>query len=458
MARDELSDSHVFIKGDNFSCSYKEFFDLSDSLFSRENKDVVLIFCERDIYTILAYIGALRAGLVPLLVDSSLDMHAANYLILKYCPKYSVGRDIREHPEYQLAHNEFIPNIWERKRIKKQYFDKELALLLPTSGSTGDPKSVRLSYKNLDTCTKAICHYLDMTPERTCITSLPFQYSYGLSVLNIVMESRASLVITNRSVLERAFWDAFVENGVTDFSGVPFTFESLKRFKFSNKILSTLRYVTQAGGRQSETLTDFYFSFFSQNNVKYFTMYGQTEASPRISYLDPAIAPQKRGSVGIAISCGSVEVIDPNPVSGIGELRYKGPNVCMGYADSREDLSEGDVFNGVLDTGDVGWIDDDGCIFITGRKKRFVKVKGVSINLDHVEKVLKEYHPEIAVVGIDDKLCIVCAQIDGNEIKEIFSSRFQLHPSTLKFETTTAIPLMASGKTDYQELVRRYLL
>ena len=265
------------------------------------------VICDKDRGTVIGYVGALRAGLVPLLLDSTTDEASLFHLIDRY------------EAEYLWAHQDFSPDgydqvtrfgkqiLWRRRFLSDQSdISPELAALIPTSGSTGDPKAVRLSHHNLTSVTSCIAEYLGLDETRRAISLLPLQYSYGLSVLNSIMEARGSYVITDLSPVQREFWDLIVKKGVTDFSAVPFIFDTIKRMRFSQEILDQLVCVTQAGGHLSPALTRHFRHMFVSHNIAYFTMYGATEASPRIAYLHPNDAEAKHGSVGKPISIGSV--------------------------------------------------------------------------------------------------------------------------------------------------------
>ncbi len=173
---------------------------------------------------------------------------------------------------------------------------------------------------------------------------------------------------------------------VLSFAGVPYTFAMLKRINFDKIELPTLRTMTQAGGKLSEEYIRHFLSYATKNRVKFFVMYGQTEATARISYVPAEKLSQKIGSIGIPIPGGEVKIINdgievtrPNE---IGEIVYKGNNVMMGYAENRKDLSKGDELNGVLFTGDLGYKDEDEFLYVTGRLKRFIKIFGLRVNLD----------------------------------------------------------------------------
>ncbi len=448
--------------------TYGEVFTAADALWQAAAGDsgpsggVAVILCDKTVETILAYLGALRAGVVPLMLDAASRPEALERAFLAYQPDYIFSpAEGFSRAGFSLAASLGPAQLW-RVQAQDQAQDAtpphpDLALLLPTSGSTGDPKCVRVSHSSLQSCTAAICDYLAMDCARRTVSLLPLHYSYGLSVLHITLAARASMVVTARSVLDRALWTMVEELGITDLSGVPFMFEALRRMKFSEAVLTQLTCVTQAGGRLDPKITRHFRSLFGAAGVKYFTMYGQTEASPRIAYLPPEYAEAKEGSVGIPLACGRAEIAETGATEGEGELVYSGPNVALGYALSRADLALGDTFQGRLYTGDQVRIDADGFIFIIGRRKRFIKLQGMSVNLDHVESLLKAQEIDCLVIGRENRMTVCYTGPQAAHLAEVLDRNFAFHPSTLKLQPVEAMPLNASGKPDYARLSDAYL-
>ena len=458
LSRSDLGDDLPFLMTDTEVLSYRQVFHCADNLFKNYERGVVAILCERNIETVIGYLGTLRHNQVPFLLDASLDIDAIAQLLVSYhaefvfCPSSHIlpgYEDVGGWGSYRLI-----------KRVEENTTDAihpELALLIPTSGTTGDPKSVRLSQKNIQSCTESIVRYLALDSSRRAISLLPLQYSYGLSVLNSIIEARGTYCISLHSPVSREFWNEVVKYQVTDLSAVPFVFESIQRMRFSDDILNTLKYVTQAGGRMDVDLTTYFFDMFSRSGVKFFTMYGQTEASPRISYLDPSFAEEKRGSVGKALDIGEVRLTNIDQASNEGELIYLGPNVCLGYAADRTDLSKSDDFRGVLKTGDLARIDDDGFIYVTGRIKRSIKVHGISVNLDFVETYIQQHGFTVRVIGQDNRIVVLVVGKAENEMLHLIKGNFPFHNSVWKVVSIENIPLTSSGKTDYKALELKYI-
>ena len=454
--RCQTEDAQPFLITDRRKLSYTEIFCDGDALWTGLAPGIALILCDKSVHTVTAYVGALRNGIVPLMVDINLKPEALQRFFQAYRPDYYFAPNRQVIDGFTSAKIE-NPHLFIREDAQGDVIPhKDLALLLPTSGSTGDPKCVRIGHRALDACTQSICEYLNMTSARRSVSVLPLNYSYGLSVLNITIACRGSFVLTDLSVLAREFWKLIEDQNITDFSGVPFMFETMRRMNFSVGVLESLQCVTQAGGRLDPKLTRHFKTLFGNAGIQYFTMYGQTEAAPRISYLPPERALDKEGSVGIPISCGQVEIAKTDVALDEGELVYKGDNVCLGYAATRDDISLGDEFGGVLKTGDQARIDEDGFIFIVGRRKRFIKLQGSSVNLDHVESVLKQHEINCMVIGIENQILICFSGDAKDKIVEVIKANFAFHPSSTRLKADQDLPRTGSGKPDYRTLTERY--
>ena len=451
-------DNNTFIVHGDISYSYNDIFKQGDCLFENNEKEIVLILCDKNVETIVSYVAAIRHNKVPLLVDKNYKPELLTSFIKNYQPTYIItGTNIDlELLEYNRCTNKSDIVMFQRNvTVPSDIFD-ELALLIPTSGSTGDPKCVRISGKNIDSCTESICEYLNFDQDRVSISLLPIHYSYGLSVLHNTIYKSAKYVISTRTILEKEIWNDIEDHQVTDFSGVPFTMKILKRLKLDYHKIRSLKYVMQAGGYLPESFSNYFYEEFGNHQIKYFTMYGQTEASPRISFLSSEDSERKLGSAGKAISCGRLSIGVDRAKVGIGELVYEGPNVSLGYAENSADLSKGDEFNGILFTGDIVELDEDGFIKIVGRKKRFIKINGTSVNLDKIEKDLGETFAGVAVVGKDDKLVLILSEVIDIDLRKIVTQKYGFNKMNVKVFNVECIPFNSSGKTDYKLLNEQY--
>jgi acyl-CoA synthetase (AMP-forming)/AMP-acid ligase II len=208
----------------------------------------------------------------------------------------------------------------------------------------------------------------------------------------------------------------------------------LERIGMRDMDLPALRTMTQAGGRLDPQVALRY-----AERARFFVMYGQTEATARIAYVPPERLAEKAGAIGVAIPGGELRVED-------GELVYEGPNVMLGYAEERADLARGDELGGVLATGDLGHVDDDGFFFVTGRSKRIAKVFGQRVNLDEIEAAVDG--PAGAVAG-EDRIELFAER--GADARAL-CARFRLPPRSIRVHEVERLPVRASGKVDYAAL------
>lgn len=460
--RPQIDSANVFlIDEQKQEVTYSEFYEFSALLAVKMNtRAVVLVLCESSSDSVLGIFSFLINGQVPILIDPGLDKSLLDKLIDTYRPEYiylpqSKMNIIEEINVIQYGKNYVL--------IKTQYETNihchdDLALLLTTSGSTGSPKLVRLSYKNIASNGNSIVNYLGIDSTDRAITTLPSNYSYGFSILNSHYLAGASVILTKSSLVERSFWEMFEEFRPTSLSGVPFTFEMLKKMRFLKSEPEHLKVITQAGGRMDPSLIQEFSEFSSKKNIKFFVMYGQTEATARISYLAHEDTLRKLGSIGKAIPGGEI-ILVPEPSSAmnhdskVGELTYKGSNVMMGYAESRSDLIKGDLLKGELRTGDIARIDDEGFLYIVGRIRRFLKVQGKRVNLDEIEVLLRNVVASSACSGVDDKILIFLEEEGSMEmVREFLANRIAINRLSIQVIHVSKIPHLQNGKVDYNEL------
>ena len=351
--------------------------------------------------------------------------------------------------------------LWERDTPSSTVPHPELATLLATSGSTGDPKLVRLSRGAVLANTTSIIEALGITGEDVAVSSLPFYYSFGMSVLNTHLAAGATVVVEAGGLVARSFWPAVDRYQVTSLALVPSQYEMLRRLRFDPRRHPSLRTLTQAGGRlRTDLVRDFHERMASVGG-RLFVMYGQTEAAPRLTTLPAGRLAEKLGSVGPAVPGGRLTVrledgTETTAPGVVGEVLYRGPNVMMGYAETAADLARGDERGGLLETGDLGHLDEEGYLFIDGRLKRFGKVFGVRLNLDDVERLAAATGPgAVAAVAGDDKVVVF---VEGATVEQLatrvneLADRLKLHWSGFTMRGVPALPLLSNGKVDYRAL------
>lgn len=342
------------------------------------------------------------------------------------------------------------------------------ALLVYTSGSTGVPRAVMQTHKNLDANTRAIAQYLELSSaDRACLV-LPLFYCYGKSVLLSHLFVGGSVYFDNRFMYPRVVLEAIGTEGCTGFAGVPLTFELLKRQVDVRSIsMPSLRYITQAGGAMHPDTIDWTRQAFDPAQL--YVMYGQTEATARLSYLPPARAADKRGSVGGGIPGVTLKVVDDQghdvAPGTIGNVIASGDSITPGYfqapAESQEVLK-----NGWLWTGDLGYLDADGFLFLTGRAKEILKLSGHRVSAKEIEEVIAS-HPsvqEVAVAGAPDAVAgeaavafVVTkseATLEGDDVRRHVRERLAAYKVPRDVVFVAALPRTANGKVARADLLK----
>ena len=441
--------------------SYAQLAKESRSLCSAAGgKCLVFSLCENTLGSFLGYAGFLEGGIVPAMLSAHIDAGQLRDLYSVYRPAYLWAPDGFAWDDCESVYSRFGYQLLKTPFGAETAIHQDLALLLTTSGSTGSPKFVRQSHDNIRANTDSIVQYLSLTADERPITTLPMQYTYGLSIINTHLDVGATILLTDKGIAQREFWDFFRREGATSFGGVPYTYEMLNRMRFTRMDLPTLRTMTQAGGKLQPELHRKMAQWCQQTGRQFIVMYGQCEATARMGYLPWERSLEKCGSMGVAIPGGRFELIDADgslitAPHVTGELRYYGPNVTMGYAQCAADLARGDERGGVLETGDMAQVDEDGYYTIVGRKKRFLKLFGNRVNLDEVERMLKAAFPdgECACGGKDDHLVIFSTcEKDLPAMRQWLSEKTGLNQSGFTTQHLDAIPKNDAGKTLYREL------
>jgi len=433
--------------------------DLTETMPKRS---LVLCLCKNSPGSLLGYTAFLNAQIVPLMFDESVDQEALDNLIAVYSPEYLwVPSEISRKFDHCVSiHSSFGFTLLKNKFGCKHVLHKDLALLLSTSGSTGSRKLVRQSYQNLKSNTESIVKYLEIDHKDRSITTLPMSYTYGLSIINSHMYAGASMIFTDKTLVQKEFWQQLKTHKATSFGGVPFTYEMLNRLKFFKMDLPTIKVMTQAGGRLTTELQKKFALYAEETGKRFYVMYGQTEATARMSYLPYKKSLEKCGSIGIAIPNGKFFLINEEnkkitDCNRVGELGYAGKNVSLGYAEEAKDLAKGDENHEVLLTGDMAKVDEDGFYWLVGRKKRFLKIYGNRINLDETEDIAKTRFCDVdlACSGVDDKIHVYVTDnkiID--DVRQYLSDKLGLNHKAISVKYIKEIPKNESGKTAYKDL------
>jgi len=408
-------------------------------------KKLVAVECSNEIESVIAYLAALYAK-HPVLLVAEGTFASDSQIIDTFKPEMVFNKNHDGKWQWQKCHNEM-----------SQYHE-DLCILLSTSGTTGSAKLVRLSQQNIQSNALAIAEYLNIDKTHTAITTLPYHYSYGMSVINAHLAMGASIVLTNDSVADASFWQLVEKHQVSSLAGVPYTFELLERQGFRNQHYASLKYITQAGGRLPMPLVEKYAHWAKESNSQFYIMYGQTEAAPRIAYVPPAMVVENGDCIGQPIHGGRIELQNEDgqvieTADTEGELVYSGDNVMMGYATDKSELQLPSGEN-TLKTGDLAIRKANGLYKIVGRKSRFCKLFGLRISLDEVEAEVHRLGVSSVVVGNDDFITIaVLESHDEKHIAEHLANKYKLNVESFKVMVFDEYPLLPSGKVDQRKIL-----
>ena len=419
-------------------------------------RGLLLLFCHNDPNSVAWYLAALESEMPVLLVSAELDKRLQSELFNVYRPDLVVAESAPDFHEYK---NAGVDNFWQRAERKDEAPHPQLSLLLSTSGSTGSPKLVRLSKANVVANATSIRQALRIEPDHFPVAYLPLHYSYGLSVVNSHLLAGAKVLLTDSGLTSADFWHAIRTHQANSFSGVPYAYQVLRRLDLDKVDAPSLRIFTQAGGKLDTANIAHFHERTALRGGAFWVMYGQTEATARITVLPPEELPRKLGSVGKAIPGGKLSIRSETGEvttagNAAGELVYEGPNVMMGYSEKRDDLSKGDELRGRLETGDRAFLDDESFVYIVGRAKRDAKVFGLRINLDELEAFVKKSGPA-AAVPVGDRVVVFCEFGNDDHLRQIrqeLSTLMQIHSSAIQLRRIDQLPIKLSGKIDYEEL------
>ena len=419
---------------------------------------VIFSLCGNCAGSLAGYLAFLNNGQVPLLIGAGMDKELRDRLDSVYTPAY-----------YWLP--EKMAAGWEGKilfsscgyclvRTQHEVYpvNDQLSMLLTTSGSTGSPKLVRHKYGNLEANAENVAKVFGWTVDEKGICDLPMNYTMGLNVINSHLTVGAGVLLVSANLMDPAFWEFVKENEGTNFCGVPFSYEILRRIGFDRMDLPALRTLAEGGGKLTDRMFKWIASYARSSGKRFCATFGTSETSARMAFLDPSLALEKIGSIGKAIPNGELFLADETVTEdgcATGELSYRGPNVTMGYALCRDDLLKGDEFCGEYHTGDMARRDADGFYYVIGRKGRFLKLFGLRVSLDETERILKTRYPnaEFVCLGDDTRMTIFTTDESlAGEIVPFISAKTNLHNSAFRICVTEEIPRNEYGKVRYSAL------
>ncbi len=453
--------------------------------------DRVAFYIENSVEYVITYYAVLKTGAITVALNTELVADNVQYimddcgvdillvskkLFKKVEPLFSKRKRVeqlylwdskrseqKDQSEPTLVHLPEALESYPEHRPNRRIIDLDVASIVYTSGSTGKPRGVTLSHLNIVTNTRSIVDYLELSNEDRVMVILPFYYIYGKSLLNTHFFVGGSAVIDNRFLYPNAVLKTMQEQQATGFSGVPSTFTILlNRSNIRTLTFEALRYVTQAGGAMAPAVQKEVAEVFAP--AKLFIMYGATEASARLSYLDPADLPRKWGSIGKAIPNVELFVADaqgnPLPAGEQGELVARGANLMSGYWNHPEETAKV-LKHGLYYTGDIGVMDEEGFLYVVGRSKDMIKIGGRRASAKEIEDVLYEHADVVdaAVIGVEDdmlgeapKAFIVLKEmpVEKNgkkeELLQFMSERLATFKIPKEIEIRESLPKNKSGK------------
>lgn len=458
----KYSDRIALVSEDGQEITYRELLSEADRLTAGLSpRSLAFLVCHNCSESVAAYIGFLRRRVAVALINPKMDAELFSRLLEAYRPQYLFCP--REWP----AEGEELSCLGGHRLLKlacgvSAPVNPDLAVMIATSGSTGSPKLVMQSYQNITSNAAAISEYLQIGPEDRAITTMPMSYTFGLSIIQSHLLMGARIITTEKTLMDKQFWTLLKERQATTFGGVPYIYEMLKKLHFERMELPSLRYITQAGGKLSPELSAEFAQICRGKGIRFIVMYGQTEATARMSYLPWEHALDKAGSIGIAIPGGEFFLTDADgkritEPDTVGELVYRGENVTLGYAHCRADLAREDQWHGELHTGDMAKRDSDGFYYIVGRLKRFLKLFGNRVNLVEIEELMSREGFPCVCSGKDDLLTLYfenAGEDTRNRAVEYVSAKTGLNRSAFRAVSISKIPRNESGKILYSELER----
>ena len=440
---------------------YDELEALQDQLSGICPGALTMMMCENSIGALSGYAALLNGGHPMLMVSAELSEDMRREIMNTYRPGMIFApRALRGDYPYMTELRTVDSYVLLRTNYSETFpVHPALGQLLTTSGSTGSVKFVRQSRENIRANAQLSADFQGITETDRTITAMPLNYAYGSAIFSENLIKGATMVVTKSGVMDEEFWDLLEAEHVTAFHGVPNTYDMLRRLDFFCEDFPDLKIMTQAGGKLSRELQQYFAQYAADYGKRFIIVYGQSEATGAISFLPADKALEKPGSVGIAVPDGEIELIDTegNLIEEPhvpGELVYRGKNVALGYATRGEDLIKGDDWHGEIRTGDIGEKDEDGFFYITGRIKRYIKMTGHRISLDEIdEKIMDGINVRCVSSGTDDHLVIfVLSDEDKKAVEEFVRQKISVVRLAFQVVRIDEFPTNEAGKVLYGTL------
>ena len=457
----KFTNNIAFIDNKKNKIKYYEITELKKKLESHiKQKSLTMIISENTAGSLMGYSALSMLDVLLMPISDDISNERFEKLLSKYCPNFlwckkNFNKQITsKFFEILLEYQNYV--LLRSKKEKKIRINSNLFILLSTSGSIGDPKCVKLSYQNVIKNSHSINKYLNLNFNDRTVTTMPWHYSYGMSIINTHIMNGASILVSDNSIVEKNFWDLLNEISITNFNGVPFTYEILKKIGINKLKKLNLKFITQAGGKMNSSLSDELTVICKINKIKFFVMYGQTEASPRMSFTDKTLKKTDSTCIGKPIHGGKFFLFKNkkkiNKINTIGELYFKGDNVFSGYSKNHKDLFDKKIYSKLLNTGDLAKFDKNGNYYLVGRKSRFIKIYGIRIGLDSIEDNLLENGILSAVISKNEKLFIFIKKRISEKIKKKISEIIKIRFKDFNLIKINEFPMNENNKVSYSKL------
>ena len=440
----------------------------------------IIIVSDNSLFFIASYFGIIASGRVAVPLHNQFGEDSFKYVIdsckvscfflqkkyIKKFNKYGISTKILFSDENSEDANNIFDLKNEEGEIVPVNEEVKLAVIIFTSGSTGIPKGVMQSHLNIIHNTNSIIEYLQLNQNDRVMVVLPFSYCFGTSLLHTHLRVGGQVVLNNRFMFPGKVLKEINEKKCTVFAGVPSTYQILlRRSPLKKMIFPTLRLVQQAGGK----LANAFISELRETlpNTQIFIMYGQTEATARLSYLPPNLLDIKLGSIGKGIPNTTLEILNKEGKTikpgETGELVASGNNITLGYWNDPETTAKA-FRNGKLYTGDIGTVDEEGYIFLTDREKNILKIGGFRVSPEEVEDYITKLDDvvEVGIIGISDDILgeamkayislVENSKLTDDMIKTYCKNHFPNHKIPKEYEFLNSLPKNNSNKLDRVKL------
>ncbi|NVN94340.1 MAG: acyl--CoA ligase [Bacteroidetes bacterium] len=424
--------------------------------------DRVIISANKQIGFVYAYFGAHLAGVIVVPVDFDTNQTRLQYIILKIKPALMIGF---ENPISNIMNIpiDYFDNLKGSSEINKEFPQiDEIADIVFTTGTTGDPKGVILKHRNIAASANNINIFIQNTSEDVELLALPVSHSFGLGRIRCVLSKGATLILLGSFTNVKKIFRIIETHGVTGFAMVPSSWAYIKKMSGTKigKFSHLIKYIEIGSAPMPMEDKHLLIKLFPLTRIC--MHYGLTEAS-RSSFIEFNSQKDKLETVGKSTPNVLITIKDENgtdlPIGVEGEICVKGDSVTSGYWNDTKTTTDS-FWSDSFRTGDWGVFDESGYLSLKSRKKEIINVGGKKVSPIEVEVVLVTYPgiKECACIGIEDpnqllgeviKAFIVLddgINLNFNDVKKYVGEHLEAYKIPVVFETIPEIPKTSSGK------------